>query len=61
MKKNDIPDWLNKEVWSAFKKHRNKLRKPMTERAEFLVMKKLDDSRVQHGLDPNALLDEAIE
>ena len=61
MKKNDIPDWLDKEVWSAFKKHRSKLRKPMTERAEFLVMKKLDDSRVQHGLDPNALLDEAID
>ena len=61
MKKNDIPDWLDNEVWSAFKKHRSKLRKPMTERAEFLVMKKLDEARVEHGLDPNTLLDEAIE
>ena len=60
MKKNDIPDWLDKVIWAEFKKHRNRLRKPMTQYAEHLLLNKLDKLRID-GYDPNTLLNESIE
>tara|TARA_R100001530_G_scaffold136253_1_gene116033 strand:+ start:2838 stop:3296 length:459 start_codon:yes stop_codon:yes gene_type:complete len=61
MKKIDIPDWIEKEIWIAFIKHRKiTCRKPMTERAEFLILKKLEKAK-DEGYNPNDLLDEAIE
>jgi len=61
MKKIDVPDWIEKEIWIAFIKHRKiTCRKPMTERAEFLILKKLEKAK-DEGYNPNDLLDEAIE
>ena len=60
MKKNEIPDWLDKLIWAEFKKHRNRLRKPMTQYAEHLLLNKLDKLRGD-GYDPNTLLNESIE
>ncbi len=60
MKNRDIPDWMDPEVWVGFQKHRKLLKKPMTDRAEFLILKRLEKAK-DEGYDPNALLDEAIE
>lgn len=45
------------EAWNAFKEHRRKLKKPMTDRAQTLALKKLPDS------EPEAIrwIDNAIE
>ena len=42
MKNRDIPDWMDPEVWVGFQKHRKLLKKPMTDRAEFLILKRLE-------------------
>ena len=36
------PTWLDMKLWSEFKEHRQKLRSPMTDYAEYLAIKKLD-------------------
>lgn len=57
---SELPDWLNSRTWSAFREHRKKIKRPMTQYAEELIQAKLDAMRLQ-GHDPNSLLDEAIE
>ena len=36
-----FPDWLDKKLWFEYKKHRQKLKAPMTEYAEKLALNKL--------------------
>jgi len=55
-----IPDWLDRQTWVEFKKHRQKLRKPMTPHAESLLIRKLATFREQ-GHDPTELMETAIE
>ena len=55
-----LPDWLEKDLWQDFKEHRNKLRKPMTSRAEETVIKKLTWLKEQ-GHNPRHCLLTAIE
>jgi hypothetical protein len=55
-----LPAWVSTETWQAFREHRMKIKKPMTEYAERLVLKRLDGLRLR-GHDPNSLLDDAIE
>ena len=54
-----IPEWLEAETWDEFKKHRKKIKKPMTEFAEKKMLLKLDGLR-KDGHDPTQLLDTAI-
>jgi hypothetical protein len=55
-----LPGWLDQNLWDDFKEHRRKLRKPMTLRAEEMVIKKLTFLREQ-GHDPKHLISLALE
>lgn len=55
-----LPDWLDKELWKDFKDHRQKLRAPMTDRAQEMVIKKLGWLK-DHGHNPKHLLMTAME
>ena len=58
--KTKLPDWLDKKDWDDFKDHRKKLRKPMTQRAEEILIAKLTHLEEQ-GHNPRHLLITAIE
>lgn len=51
-----LPDWLPKEAWAGFCEMRRKARKPLTPRAQDLILSKLDRWRMA-GHDPGAILD----
>lgn len=51
-----LADWLPKEAWDGFKAMRKEIRKPMTKRAEELMLKKLELWHVE-GYDIGAILD----
>lgn len=55
-----IPDWLPQKTWKEFKSHRQKLKAPMTPKAEDLLIKKLDRLR-QEGNNPVAVIERSIE
>ena len=71
--KKELPVWLDKFIWSEFKKHRKLLRKPMTSHAEDLILLKCQrtyDEYVQvqketgyedKNLHPNFCLNDSIE
>jgi hypothetical protein len=44
----------------AFRQHRTKLKHPMTERAEQLLVGKLEKIWTEHGHDPSAVIDQSI-
>lgn len=54
-----LPDWIREEVWKAYEEMRKKIRKPMTERARDLIIKKLHDMK-QSGQDANAVLEQSV-
>ena len=55
-----LPGWLDSELWQAFKEHRQRLRKPMTLKAEQLNLAKLKKLKKQ-GNDPAAVINQSIE
>jgi hypothetical protein len=55
-----LPDWLEPELWKDFQEHRKKLRKPMTLRAEEMIIKKLAWLK-EKDYNPRHLLLTAIE
>src|SRR5260221_7431987 len=55
-----LPNWLPQSLWNEFKKNRKKLRAPMTEYAETLILGKLDRWKLE-GADSIAILNESIE
>jgi uncharacterized protein YdaU (DUF1376 family) len=55
-----IPEWLPQESLLAFREHRAKLRRPMTDHAQRLLIRKLATLRAS-GMDPVKLIDIAIE
>lgn len=55
-----IPDWISEELWQDFKEHRKKLKKPMTDKAEELLIKKLAWLK-EKGHNPKHLLMTSIE
>lgn len=56
----ELPEWVDRELWFDFLEHRNKLRKPMTRKAEEILIKKLKWLKEQ-GHNPKHLLMTAIE
>ena len=54
-----LPEWIDKATWNSFDEMRNKLRKPMTERAKELIVMELIKLK-SLGNDPNAVLLESI-
>ena len=55
-----LPDWLPQTLWDEFKKHRQKIKTPMTPYAETLILVKLDHWKAD-GADAIAILNESIE
>jgi hypothetical protein len=51
-----LPETIPPEIWTAFEEHRNRLRKPMTDRARMLIVKELE----KIGGNPAAVLDQSI-
>ena len=56
-----LPDSIPESVWSEFRAHRKKLKKPMTDYAETLILCKLEECRVEAGANPIDVLNESIE
>jgi len=59
IKNPPTPHWLDLEIWDEFKKHRKKVKKPMTEFAEKKMLIKLGKLK-DEGHDPNKLLEESL-
>lgn len=55
-----LPEWLPRESWQAWNRHRLELRKPMTETAAVRTMAKLEKF-YNEGHDPVQIIDLAIE
>ena len=54
-----LPGWIPEETWKGYTTMRAKIRKPMTDRARDLVIKKLLGMK-QAGQDPVAVLDQSV-
>ena len=54
-----LPGWLDSATWAAFKQMRLKIRKPMTEHAEALMLSRLNDFR-EDGHDTTTILEQSI-
>ena len=54
-----LPDWIQPDTWKAYEEIRKKIRKPMTERARDLIIKKLLEMK-QAGQDANAVLEQSV-
>lgn len=54
----DIPSWVSIEAWGGYVEMRKKIKRPMTEYAMKLAIKKLDKLRRQ-GYDPSMVLDQS--
>lgn len=55
----ELPGWLNQEVWSEYLGHREDMKKPLTERAQRMTLRKLE-GMANKGLDPNEALMNSI-
>ena len=53
-----LPPWIDKDAYTGFKDMRKKMKKPMTDRAEAMLMKKLSNYDAQ-GYDVNEILDQS--
>lgn len=58
--RSPFPGWLDRRVWSEFKKMRQKMRAPITDYAEGRLLTKLNRFR-ETGHDPNEILNTSIE
>ena len=58
--RNGIPDFINKELWQAFRDHRKTLGKKMNDHAEKLIFAKLQKAK-DKGHDPHEMIETAIE
>ena len=56
-----LPDSIPESLWAEFRKMRKKIRAPMTEHAEDLIIAKLERWRVESGANPIKILEESIE
>lgn len=54
-----MPHWLNEEIWSEYLGHREDMRKPLTDRAQRMTLRKLEGMAAK-GLDPNEALMNSI-
>ena len=56
-----LPDSIPESVWSEFRAHRRKLKRPMTDYAETLILCKLEKWRVESGANPIDIINHSIE
>lgn len=55
---NALPAWIDREAWDGYVAMRKTMKKPMTARAETLVLKTLYQLK-ERGHDPSAALDQS--
>lgn len=55
----ELPTWIDEEIWGEFIGHRGDLKKPMSERAQRMTLKKLEMMKAR-GLNPNEALCNSI-
>lgn len=55
-----LPGWLDRSLWNEFRKHRSRMRKPMTDYAEKRAIMKLEALREQ-GNDPRDVINQSID
>jgi hypothetical protein len=53
-----IPDWLPLEAWAGYREMRTKTKKPLTDRAATMALRRLSELRDQ-GHDPGTVLDQS--
>ena len=56
----EYPDWLNQELWNEYKRHRVRIRKPMTPFAEKLNIDKLNKIMKQ-GYTQKKIMENVLE
>ena len=56
-----LPDSIPESVWSEFRAHRRKLKKPMTPYAEDLIISKLMRWQTENGANPIDIINHSIE
>lgn len=54
------PDWIPADAWRDYEEMRNRIRKPMTDRARVLAVSDLDKLRAE-GWDPRTILESAVK
>ncbi len=54
-----IPDWLPEDLWEEFCGHRDDLKKPLTERAKRMALRRLEKFRAE-GCNVEDMLEVAI-
>jgi hypothetical protein len=54
-----LPDWVPKDLWDGFLEMRQKIRKPATEKAKQLLVKKLSTLQAI-GFQPDKVLEQSI-
>lgn len=54
----ELPNWIPADAWAGYVEMRQKIKKPMTDRARTLAIKTLDYLRAD-GNDPGAVLDQS--
>ena len=57
---DELPDWIDPVVWEQYQIHRKTIKKPMSDYAEYLCVKKLEKAK-DNGHDPNELINTTIE
>jgi hypothetical protein len=57
---NNLPDWIDKELWEAFLEIRKKKRMPVTDKAFQLMIKDLTNWR-SGGDDPNKVIEQSVK
>lgn len=55
------PDGVTVELWEAFRKMRKKIKAPLTEEAEALLVAKLAKLKAEEGQDPAAVVAQSVE
>lgn len=55
-----LPEWMPRESWEGFEEMRERIGKPLTDRARFLTVQQLEKLRSE-GEDPRACLDQSTQ
>lgn len=55
-----LPDSIPESLWAEFRKHRKRLKAPMTDHAEELILQRLEKWRKENGANPVEVLEESI-
>ena len=59
LKPQELPDWLDAEVWDSFVKFRKEIKSPLSVHAAELALRKLDRLR-KEGQDPTQVIEQSI-